>query len=69
VSRRLSPDVGTRTSYALTEARTVLSRAETALYWLKRQQARDPDHEHIVLGLELAIAALAPYRRTGRAKK
>lgn len=58
---------GERVSPALTEARTVLSRAETACeqldaYWVRN----DPDAEAIRAALEVAIEALAPFRRTRR---
>lgn len=61
--------VGARTSFALTEARTVHSRAETALFWLNRH--KDPDQEtlDIITGLEATVAALEPFRRTKRSTK
>lgn len=67
------PEVGRRTSDELTEARTVLSRAESALERLEhvRQygQVRDPEHGVIRIKLEDVVRALEPYRRTGRPRK
>ena len=67
----MSNDVGTRTSYPLTEARTVLSRAETAIFWLERddRHAADPDLDAILAALRTTVEALDPFRRTGRPKK
>ena len=61
--------VGVRTSFALTEARTVHSRAENALFWLRRHE--DPDQEtlDIITGLETTVSALEPFRRTKRSTK
>ena len=52
---------GRRVSGALTEARTVLSRAETALHGLR--YSNDPAAHDIILALEGAVRELAPYRR------
>lgn len=59
---------GTRTSFALTEARTVHSRAENALFWLER---REPDQEtlDIMAALRVTVEALQPFHRTGRPTK
>lgn len=73
-------DRGRDTSPELTEARTVLSRAETALMQLEgMQRARangdgwygpeDPDHWAIADALKATVTALWPYRRTGRTRK
>jgi len=69
MTRPLTPDVGTRSSAALTEARTVLSRAETALRDVNRHYYRDPDGEEIVVALRQVVETMAPFRRTGRSKK
>lgn len=59
---------GCRTSCTLTEARTVLSRAETALKYLDTYCAGedDPARAEIERALEQTVATLAPFRRTGR---
>jgi hypothetical protein len=58
--------VGRRTSHALTEARTVLSRAETGAWSLRRRAADDPEAAAIVEALEGVVELLEPFRRTGR---
>lgn len=71
-------DVGTSTSYELTEVRTVLSRAETALECLCRRQrggrdqfTADPDQDtdKMIDDLAVAVKALRKWERTGRSRK
>ncbi|WP_424936639.1 MULTISPECIES: hypothetical protein [Bacteria] len=57
---------GHRVSDVLTEARTVLSRAETARARLERVGRSDPAYEGILTALERTIVALGPFRRIGR---
>lgn len=57
---------GYRTSRALTEARTVLSRAETARDMLEHSSREDPAREDILTALERTIVVLGPFRRIGR---
>lgn len=62
---------GRDTSMALSEVRTVLGRATTALEYLHAIGAlyeRDPDHDSICKALEEVIDLLEPWRRTGRRK-
>jgi hypothetical protein len=59
-------EIGRRTSHALTEARTVLSRAETGAYHLRRHSEGDPEAAAIVEALESVVELLEPFRRTGR---
>lgn len=67
------PETGRRTSQELTEARTVLSRAESALerlQWVREyDQVRDPMHAQIEDALIRVRNLLEPYRRTGRPRK
>lgn len=67
------PEVGRRTSDELTEARTVLSRAESALErfeWIERYVSiEDPEHEKIHAALTKVVELLAPFRRTGRPRR
>jgi plasmid stabilization system protein ParE len=59
--------VGRRTSWPLTEARTVLSRAETAIAHLQRRSA-DAETAEIVAELEVVVERLDRFRRTGRSR-
>lgn len=67
------PETGRRTSDELTEARTVLSRAESALDRLEHIRAwgadQDPMHQQIEDALIRVRNLLEPYRRTGRPRK
>lgn len=67
------PETGRRTSDELTEARTVLSRAESALDrlgWIEVRAAQeDPEHEKIHAALSKVVELLEPFRRTGRPRK
>ena len=59
----------TRVSNELTEARTVLSRAETALEYLRRQSGSynaDPDTEEILRDLEAVVDRLKRWRRLNK---
>jgi hypothetical protein len=60
---------GRRVSAALTEARTVLSRAETARAYVSHYHRDDPAAVEILQALSLAIEQLAPFRRVGRAPR
>ncbi len=66
-------EIGRRTSDELTEARTVLSRAESALerlLWIKHYESpRDPLHNEIENDLIRVRDLLEKYRRTGRPRK
>jgi hypothetical protein len=57
---------GRRGSVALAEARTVLSRAETALTTLEHYDKSDPAYPEIRAALVATINALRGFRRTGR---
>lgn len=59
--------IGRRTSWPLTEARTVLSRAETAIFHLQRRP-QDPETAEIVAELEIVVERLDRFRRTGRSR-
>lgn len=64
-------DRGRDTSYALTEARTVLSRAQSAirrLEWSEQYHPDeiDPDHWEMKEALLVVTDLLDPWRRTGR---
>lgn len=59
--------VGRRTSRALTEARTVLSRAETAIVHVQRRPD-DPEAAEIVAELEVVVERLHRFRRTGKSR-
>jgi len=72
-------DRGRDTSPELTEARTVLSRAENAIRsldaWQRHRDAgeswsrpADADHDDIRAALQTAVLALSPWRRTGRTR-
>lgn len=56
-----------RTSWALTEARTVLARAETALYRIGVRELNgmpeDPQEAEIVASLEQVVETLDRWRR------
>jgi hypothetical protein len=56
-------DYSTRTGGALTEARTVLSRADTALYWLRL--SNDETADAIIPALEATVDALLPFAKKG----
>ena len=68
-------DRGRDVSHALTQARTVLSRAETGAADLRRARVNrwewgdDPDAEEIIAALEQVVDLLDKWRRTGRPKK
>lgn len=57
--------LGVRSSTITTEARTVLSRAETAIRTLS-SYLYDPEYAEAIYDLELAVFALEKYRRTGK---
>lgn len=71
---------GTDTSYALTEVRTILSRAETSLAYLHRDKANDgqafgwrsgtyetdPEIDQMIEALGEVVRILDRWRRTGR---
>ena len=67
------PETGRRTSTELTEARTVLSRAESALERLEHVReydaVQDPVHAQIQDALIRVRNLLEPFRRTGRPRK
>lgn len=67
------PETWRRTSDELTEARTVLSRAESALerlLWIKHYESpRDPLHDEIENDLIRVRNLLEKYRRTQRPRK
>lgn len=67
------PEIGRRTSTELTEVRTVLSRAESALERLLYIEdyglTRDPLHRQIQDDLIRVRNQLAKYARTGRPRK
>lgn len=67
------PETGRRTSDELTEARTVLSRAESALdrlQWIEHYDAaQDPLHAEIKEALVRVRNIMEPFRRTGRPRK
>lgn len=67
------PETGRRTSDELTEVRTVLSRAESALERLGyiRDYGADQDvlHDEIRDDLEAVVSRLGRYRRTGRPRR
>lgn len=60
---------GTDTSYALTEVRTVLSRAETAASRIesaRRWNTTDPEGNEMISALAEVVKILDRWRRTGR---
>lgn len=69
---------GRDTSYELTEVRTVLSRAETALRAIERlpeswgysdgRITLDPDREEMLTALTGVVSLLGKWARTGRGK-
>ena len=60
-------DVGRKVSHDLTEARTVLSRAETALRKISAPYATaDPNRLEIRQDLQHVVRLLEKWRRTGR---
>lgn len=71
-------DRGRDTSYELTQVRTVLSRAETAISkieaqpdcWLVQQglETVDPDREQMMTALAGVVSLLGQWARTGRSK-
>lgn len=61
--------VGVRVSSALSEARTVLSRLETAIQTLSRGAPGDPEREAIIEALRASRDPLLPFQRTGRMPK
>jgi hypothetical protein len=77
------PSRGNDVSEELTEVRTVLKRAETALQNIRDARAgatsrawsrypqpfnHDPDTDEMILVLEQAVQGLAKWRKTGRTK-
>ena len=66
-------------SVELSEVRTVLSRAETALdrlegyqtgrYWRPAHDSLDPDAQDMMDALKVTIEALSGWRRSGTRKK
>lgn len=65
-------DRGRDTSVELTEVRTVLSRAESAMVAVRRGPWRgepDPEAGEMLAALERVVAELARWRRTGRPLK
>lgn len=63
---------GRRVSSILTEARTVLSRAETAaerVRYLRRMGHHDPAADEILAALDVVSDWLDPFRKTGRPKR
>lgn len=62
-------DRGRETSRALTEVRTVLSRAETARAYLEGTRCRDLDQGAMVTALDEVVRLLARWRRTGRPRR
>lgn len=74
---------GNDVSQELTEVRTVLSRAETAIVYLTRMQANpcevdkryggnagfDPDIGEMLTSLRLTVALLRRWRKTGATKR
>lgn len=68
----LDPIRGRDVSMALREARTVLSRAQTAIQTLEASWAvaeNDPDRRDIIDAMKEVVLLLSQYQRTGRSKK
>jgi hypothetical protein len=68
----MSSDRSRDVSDALTEVRTVLSRAETAMEALVRRSCRDeapdPDTDAMYYALERTVRDLARWRKAGKGK-
>ena len=65
----MTRDRGRETTFALTEVRTVLSRAETAVVSIRRfNHGRDPEAEEMIAELRAVVERLERWRRTGRSR-